>query len=817
MLRAGDGQQPSDIVIHSQAPRPGGGARLLPRLPLRGGVVRLHHALGEMMRRARIAAILATLVLLCTGCTDGGWLDQTRLSFHTAGIDTPLTSEPRTNSAVTGITGRGPESVVVLDVDTPALDGSRAAYSPDNGVSWRPVLFDGNLDPGMGLFNLSAVREGQWLLLGQRNGQVFAFTSSDGLHFKLQPAPVFGGTGISLNAVVGTSEGWLIAASPDDPSAGNTIALYLSSDGSGWVHRDGTAAGLPPVQGTFHPLSMAGSPTAVLLVGQQKFPDRPPASQAFFSLDGGSTWQESSPDTRDVGPAGNALWTAAWTGSHFKVTGHGWPKAVQPERYPLGISGNWTPEAGWSLAEDTAWSTQDQDIPRQVNVAHGPAGGIATQVIGQLADARSKVLVQPPGRPWSEKEMPVPDDGTLRLYSAVAAVDDGFLVAGTDSNHGNDNLRLWHVDGGGAVTDRSESLRSAVDFRAALEGPHVTGFSSARGTMRAFGSLGSQPALWELDGERNFRNYTMLVGNEPQILETAADGPGGHMLLGSSRTANSHLPVIWSRPGGGGWSEYARNIFGAGTKHGGSPVSAVLPSSHGFIAAGQYYSEGTNHAGLAVSQDGKDWDHIQSKELQGSPSGGRRISALAETSASAVLAGGSVDEAQTGSAAVWRSADARTWTAVLLPRAEGYANARVVSLTAGALRTVALVQSTATGKPARYSTFSSPDDGVTWEHGTDLDAGSPDQDVSPPRLAAHGAGFVLAATHGLPGHHVPLLMTSSDGRAFEVRTLDHDALHNEGLSVTAFGVAGKKLLIAGTYGPDGRREAFQIAVDVPGA
>lgn len=667
----------------------------------------------------------------------------------------------------------------------------------------------------MDLFNLSAVREGQWLLLGQRNSEVFAFTSGNGFEFSLQPGAVFGGRDLSLNAVVGTAGGWLLAASPDDPSAGTARALYLSKDGASWTRRDGTAAGLPPAHGTFHPLSMAGSPSAVLLVGQQKYQDRPPVSQAFASTDGGNTWQEVSPDTRGAGPAGNALWTAAWSGSEFRVTGHGWPRDVQPKRYPLGLSGSWTPGAGWQLGEDPAWSSQDQEFPRQSKVAYGPAGGIAAQMIGQLADGRPKVLVQPPGQPWSPLQMPGPADDSLRLYSAVAPVADGFLLAGTDSRHGNDHVRLWHVDGNGAVTERSGALEAGAPLKPGSQGPHITGFGSTGGKARAFGTVGSQSAIWELDGARNFRNYTTLVSGENHTLDTLADGPGGEMLLGSIRTANSRLPVIWSRARGGTWTVYSRNIFGAGTEHGGSPVTTVLPSSHGFIAAGRYYSEGAGHAGLAVSDNGEDWDHIQGNGLQGTPSSGRSITSLAEAPAGIVLAGGSVGEGQTSSGAVWTSPDARNWTAVLLPRLEGYTDARVVSLAAGTLRTVALVEYSMAGKPDRYSTFSTADNGLNWEHGTDLEAPSPEQEVSIPLVTVHGDGFVLAATRGRPGHHVLVVMASGDGRQFASVPAKHEAFTREGLALSAIGAAGGKLLVAGTTGSGDKRETFAIGLDVP--
>ncbi|HAP90605.1 MAG TPA: hypothetical protein DCR15_13060 [Arthrobacter bacterium] len=763
----------------------------------------------------RLAAVVAALTLFCTGCTDGNWLDQTRLSFHADGIDTALASEDRTNSALRDMASRGHEVLAVLDIATPGFDGHRAAYSPDNGVSWQPVLFDGQSDPAMVLYNLPAVRDGQWLLLGYRNGQVFAFTSSNGTDFSLQPEPILDTTATRLNAAVGTAHGWLLATTPDRESDGTAMTLYQSRDGSAWTARDGTAAGLPRAHGTFHPLSMAAGPAAVLLVGQEVNPSRPPFSRAFSSTDGGNSWQDASPDASGIGVLGNALWTAAWSGTDFRVTGHAWPGVHLPKDFPLGMSGSWTPGGAWQLAADPSWSTQAQEFPQQSDVAYGSAGAIATQMIGELSVDIPRVLLQRPGQPWSELQMPEPAGDGLRLYSDVTAVADGFLVAGTDSNHGNDQVRLWHVDAGGAVTERHAALEAAAPLLTAGKEPHITGFSSGSGQPLAFGSVGSQPTIWELEGERNFSKYTTLVSDENQTLDTMAAGPRGLMLLGSSRTANSRLPVIWSRPDGGAWSVYTGNIFGAGTENGDSPVTAVLPSSHGFLAAGWFTADGADHAGIAVSDDGAKWSHVQGSEFRGKPAAGRYIGSLAETPARTVLAGGSIDEGQLRTATVWASADARTWTPVLLPRAEGYTDAHVVSLTAGPSRTVAVVKHSSTGKPNRYSTFSSGDNGLTWEHGTDLDASSADQDVVLPRITVNGEGFVLLATQGPPRQHTPVLMVSDDGRQFAARPVDHTALEQEDLSVSAIGITGEKLMIAGATGPADRRESFGISIDVP--
>jgi hypothetical protein len=82
-----------------------------------------------MNRCLRTAALLSAVMLICTACTDGSWLDGTRLSFNTRGIDSVLATEDRANSSLPEMVSRDQEVVAVLDVDTPAVDGARAAYS----------------------------------------------------------------------------------------------------------------------------------------------------------------------------------------------------------------------------------------------------------------------------------------------------------------------------------------------------------------------------------------------------------------------------------------------------------------------------------------------------------------------------------------------------------------------------------------------------------------------------------------------------------------------------------------------------------------
>ncbi|WP_426995904.1 hypothetical protein [Pseudarthrobacter sp. N5] len=88
-----------------------------------------------MKRTTRRAAALAALTLLCIACTDGGWLDQTRLSFFAEGIDSTLASEERNNSSISEMVSRGDEVLAILDISTRNSGGRHASYSSDGGES----------------------------------------------------------------------------------------------------------------------------------------------------------------------------------------------------------------------------------------------------------------------------------------------------------------------------------------------------------------------------------------------------------------------------------------------------------------------------------------------------------------------------------------------------------------------------------------------------------------------------------------------------------------------------------------------------------
>ncbi len=193
---------------------------------------------------------------------------------------------------------------------------------------------------------------------------------------------------------------------------------------------------------------------------------------------------------------------------------------------------------------------------------------------------------------------------------------------------------------------------------------------------------------------------------------------------------------------------YTGNIFGAGTENGDSSVKAVLPSSHGFLAAGWFHADDADHAGIAVSDDSAKWSHVQGSGFRGKPSAGRYIGSLAETPARTVLAGGSIEEGQVVRQQCGHPLTPGSGRRCFSP-AEGYTDAHVMSLTAGPSRTVAVVKHSSTGKPARYSTFSSGDNGLTWEHGTDLDPPTPDQELALPRLAGSSRPGPLTTLHSI--------------------------------------------------------------------
>ncbi|UVJ37883.1 hypothetical protein [Arthrobacter sp. CJ23] len=755
----------------------------------------------------RLTAIGAILALLCTSCANG----QGTVDLPVSGIDSDRASERSDDSLFDSLVTRGDEVIVGADHWEPGLHGDRLQYSPDAGRSWHRVLFDGSTDPGMPLAYLS-VREQQWMVFGRENGQAVPFTSTDGRNFSRQAGTAFDGPAGLQGELLGTSAGWVfvgVEAPNGDPLV---TRIYTSPDGASWTSQDADVAGLPSVGGGFRITDAAAGGGTAVVTGQIQGSNRITA-QAFASSDGGKSWQNLSPDASGIGHYSNGFRSVEWTGTEFRFTGFAWPKTAGQLMNPHGMAAQWTPGGNWAMSLDESWSGPNSDFPWTPSISYGPSSALAIQERGSYPLRTGQLVYQEAGRPWAPLQaVPVPEEGEVRLLQDTAAVRDGFLLATAETRHGNTRRTVLHVAANGEVTDRTPPTGPGPAERK----PAISSFAMRDGTTSAFGSVGTESVIWTLDGGQKVTGYASVVPDHREKFSSLHAGTKGLMILGYTRNETHVDPVVWSRADGGEWISSNSNMFGSSTRGDGSPVSTVLPSSHGFLAAGSYEADGTTNAALATSEDGRSWNRVWTPEFKGTAIEDRAITSLAETSTAAILAGGHLNSRGKQLPVVWTSPDAQSWKTATLPVPDGFDNASVVSVTAGAKAAVAVVAASRPGRPTRYVTYYSGDDGGTWSAGTSVTESGTEQKTAPPEVLAVGDGFVLVTSQGKAHNKKPLLLASADGRTFAPHRLSHPVLAGENLDISAAGTAGGQLLIAGHTGPDENRIPFCISVGLPG-
>ena len=757
------------------------------------------------MKTRRLLAATALLVLLGTGFTLYGWPAGGNVDFPVEGLG-PGAAERAETSLFSDIVTRGDEVLLAKDVNESGFSGHRLLYSPDAGRNWEEVLFDGVADPGMSIHYLTA-REGQWIALGWQNQQAIPFTSADGRRFTRHGAAFDWPTGLQ-GELLGTAEGWAFVG-VETPNGNPLLArLYTSRDGSAWAKEEPLLAGLPAITSGFRITGAAAGGGTMVIAGQTQ--GNRIGALAYASSDAGKTWKNLSADASAVGFFNNGFRTVEWSGADFRFTGFAWPD--QTLANPVGMAANWSLTGTWNIRLDDSWADPHRNFPWTPSIANRPSAALAIQEFNDDSSGTVRLLHQAPGKSWSPLPgLSQPDQGEVRINDEAAPVDDGFLLTTAVTKGGNYRPSVLHVSDDGIVTDRTPSMPRG----GSAQGATISSFATRNGVTSAFGSVGSKPVLWRLGGQQQISDYAPL---DPALRErffSLKGGPKGLMLLGSTTNERGSSPLVWSKVDGTEWAASKGPIFGGSLAGKSSTVTAVLPSSHGFLAAGRYEADDIINAGMSRSEDGEAWNRVWTHEFTGTATQDRGITSLAETPTTAVLAGGYIDAGGVQQAVVWASSDTRDWKTGRLPTPEGFRSASVVSVTAGAKAAVALVEARSPGQPPRYVMYSSEDDGASWRQGSIIQETSRNHTTSQPHLLAIQDGFVLIATQGEQRRQKPILLTSKDGRDFSQRQFSHPAPDGEDLNVSAVGLSDGKLLIAGHTGPSDARNPFCIQAEAP--
>ncbi|MEE2569233.1 sialidase family protein [Pseudarthrobacter sp. J64] len=760
-------------------------------------------------KRLLPVAALTAFLFIGTACTDGGFLDQTRLTFRA--VDNELTQTPASAISFGNLTVSGDEVMATAAGGAGGLSIDRLVHSADSGRSWATARFDGQEDP-RGRVAMLARSTDAWMVLVSRNSELIPFLSADGKDFR-QAGDGFavppGGSPLEFSFV---RDEWTVLTGGKG-AEGLRLQVFRSKDGTAWTET-ASPPGLPYGNPGLNIVSGAAGDNTLLLAGQSEA-EHPQGgtrirAAAFASEDGGLSWTDVSPDASGIAPYNDGLRSAAWDGQRFRLSGFGWPETNQGIE-PQGLQASWAPGQSWDLAMDPSWAAGTTYFPSGSTASASATFQVASQFIGDNGIGSSRLLIQQPGQPW--KVVPLPPEAPKNHTSIqdTAVVSDGALAAASVTDKGNTQEKIWHVDPAGTITDRTPVLPKMPS------GPiRVAGIAAAEGGIKVFGNSGSQPAIWESDGGRDFSDVTTLTPDGNQNLRGFHSAHRSDIVFGTDVSQSNARSVIWSRRDGGKWEAFSGDVF-SGRTSGSTPIQAALVTDTGFVVAGQSFSleDGGGSAAVAVSTDGKAWDRVEDPSFAGSIENSRSIEALVRTTAGTTLAGGYVETARKNAPTVWMSQDHQGWTPVTLELPAGQDDARVTSLTTGPAGVVAIVGAYQPGTGHVYTAYVSADEGKTWTPGTALPAPAEGQTMAEPHVTATENGYVLLATHGAPGEHKALMMVSSNGKDFTAKDIDHGALNAQDLALSDIEAVNGKLLVAGLSGPIESRKSFAFEVDVP--
>lgn len=754
------------------------------------------------------AALAALLLFAATGCT-GGWIqDQSRLEFNTSGMDSEAVKTPFLRLEITELVNDGAE--VLFSASGSDATGRRTfvRHSADGGKTWENVRFNGR-HPDLAPYRI--VRGGgQWLALVIENSRLMPYMSQDGKDFTGT------GPGITFDTRFDGAEAyWSNNAWTVITKSGKGFLIHRSQDGGTW--KAVGAKGIP-ADPNLHLLTIASNGTSTILAGQQEENgSKAIQAAAYLSNDGGLNWKNVSPDSSKVAPGNSGFRGVHWDGKTFRFAGFGYPPSVyygfgsgDPEAN--GLNASWTPGGKWSLAIDASWANGKEEFPSVKELTGTPAKQLLLTETGAglLADYRLYERSSAPA--WKAVHLPAAAKNQYNYLSDTALLPEGILAASNVTENGTTRPSVVLLDRKGNTEDRTPDIPAAVS-----EAPAVSQFVEAEGKVLALGSNGRETSLWTAEDGKTFKDRTRLTLEPRQSLSGMDSNAFGDVMYGTEDAWNSAKGLLWTRKSGGSWQSYSGDLFGPRSLRGETPVLAATVTSRGFLASGSRADDdrSVTSASLAISADGRSWKRIDVPSFVGKKDNDRAIYALAETPGKTLLAGGFMEKSVQDAPAVWRSADAKSWTPVALAKVKGYTDSEVVALAAGPKATVSLVRAHQEGKGTRYVLYSSKNQGKTWSSGTELPEALRERSYESIHLLRDGDGFAVLGTVGTPAEQKPFLYTSEDGKEFQAKDLRHEALNGESIDIGAATIHNGKLLLSGFAGEAGNRKQFALTVDVP--
>jgi hypothetical protein len=282
----------------------------------------------------------------------------------------------------------------------------------------------------------------------------------------------------------------------------------------------------------------------------------------------------------------------------------------------------------------------------------------------------------------------------------------------------------------------------------------VDSIATAAGTRLAVGSADGHPAIWRRGADGA---WTLVSAAAPALfqrpgmesLTSVAHGPAGWLAVGDVVSGTAQRPVVVTSSDGRTWHAVDGTAPFAGP---GTFVMAVTASRGGYVVVGKQVSGGRTFAALWWSADLRNWAAGSNGGLDG------RLQSSAVYAVDATAMGFVAAGTHGGAAAIWTSADGRSWSNLDVPGPAG-APAALREVAVNGTRVV--VAGYAAGKAGDVPLLVvSTDSGSHWRQ---VPLGAPAGSAAVTALTAAGNGFVAAGLAGPAGAQHAVTWSSPDG------------------------------------------------------